>query len=446
MHPVPRRPPLLRPLLAVLLAGVVSVGTLGSTAPAAADGRATPGNFTGFGFDQCETVSQKTMDAWLRSSPFLAVGLYISGASRACRTQANLTPTWVDTQLRNGWRLLPITLGPQSSCVGRYPRYGPTIDPTIKESSTDGYAAARKQGTAEAQSAVAAAKKLGIAAKSTLWYDLEGWGSVNDVSCRESALSFLQAWTKELHRLGYVSGVYSSAGSGMVILDNARKNRPTYVLPDYIWIARWDGLANTSTTYISDIGWNPHRRVKQYQGGHNETWGGVTVNIDRDYLDVGRGSWAAPETHCDGVRLGFLVYEDLVPRTENRVQVSAVQCLLKEQGFWDGGLKGWYGARLRAAIAKWQAARSLEISTTWSRQHWVAALSHGPRRIIKFGSAGSAVRRLQRALNADGARLSINGVFGPATDLALKAWQTSMGLHASGVATDATWWRLNAGR
>jgi hypothetical protein len=444
MRPKPRRTTLARSLLAVTLATAVAV--VGAAVPAGADGRATPGNFTGYGFDQCETVSQKTMDTWLRTSPFLAVGVYISGKSRACRTQANLTPTWVDTQLRNGWRILPITLGPQSTCVGRFPRYGPGIDPTIKVSSTNGYAAARDQGTLEAQRAVAAAKKLGIAPKSTLWYDLEGWSRVSDVSCRESALSFLQAWTRQLHKLGYVSGVYSSAGSGMVILDNARKNRPKYVLPDYIWIARWDGIANTSTTYISDDGWNPHRRVKQYMGGHDETWGRVTVNIDRNFLDVGRGSVAARETHCDGVKLGFLVYQKLVPRTENRIQVSAVQCLLKEQGFWDGGLKGWYGARLRAAIERWQTARGFAPTTTWSRPHWVAALSHGPRRIIKFGSAGPAVRRLQRALNANGAGLAISGVFNRATDTALRAWQGKMGLHKTGVATDSTWWRLNAGR
>ena len=186
MRPKQRRTTLAGSLLAIVLASATAI--VGSAAPAGADGRATPGNFTGYGFDQCETVSQKTMDTWLRTSPFLAVGVYISGASRACRTQANLTPAWVDTQLRNGWRILPITLGPQSSCVGRFPRYGPTIDPTIKESSTNGYAAARDQGTLEAQRAVAAATKLGIAPNSTLWYDLEGWSPASDVSCRESAL------------------------------------------------------------------------------------------------------------------------------------------------------------------------------------------------------------------------------------------------------------------
>ena len=59
------------------------------------------------------------MDAWLEASPFRAVGIYISGASRGCRDQPNLTPTWVSTQLAKGWRLLPITLGPQAACNPR---------------------------------------------------------------------------------------------------------------------------------------------------------------------------------------------------------------------------------------------------------------------------------------------------------------------------------------
>ena len=85
---------------------------------------------------------------------------------------------------------------------------------------------------------------------STLWYDLEGYDVTNN-GCRESSLWFLSAWTQQLHALGYVSGVYSSAGSGIKSLDDARVLRPgVFALPDQIWIARWDGLANTSTTYI----------------------------------------------------------------------------------------------------------------------------------------------------------------------------------------------------
>ncbi|MDP3891557.1 MAG: hypothetical protein Q8Q44_10025, partial [Nocardioides sp.] len=33
----------------------------------------TPGDFTGFGFDQCHAPNQKQMNTWLKTSPFLSV-------------------------------------------------------------------------------------------------------------------------------------------------------------------------------------------------------------------------------------------------------------------------------------------------------------------------------------------------------------------------------------
>src|SRR3954451_22214382 len=122
-HPRPVRRTARRVLVgfvgaAAAAALVVRAGSADAATPA------TPGDFTGYGFDQCTAPSQSAMNAWLRSSPFWAVGLYISGASRGCRSQPNLTPTWVQTQLANGWRLLPITMGPQASCNPRFPRYG----------------------------------------------------------------------------------------------------------------------------------------------------------------------------------------------------------------------------------------------------------------------------------------------------------------------------------
>jgi hypothetical protein len=440
--------PVARTVITTLVALLTGLAATLTAAPAEASRIVTPGNFTGYGFDQCETVSQKTMNTWLRTSPFLAVGVYISGRSRACRTQANLTPTWVDTQLRKGWRILPITLGPQSSCVGRFLRYGPRIDPTIRESSTNGYAAARDQGILEADRAVAAATRLGIAPRSTLWYDLEGWSNVNDVSCRASALSFLQAWTKRLHRLGYVSGVYSSAGSGMVILDRARVNRPRYVLPDYIWIARWDGKANTSTTYISEAGWNPHRRVKQYLGGHDETWGGVTVNIDRNFLDVGKGSWAPREDHCNGTRISYPRYQRIAPNAADTVMVEALKCLLKERGVYDGRVNGTYNERLRTALRTWQRTHGFGVRDVWSRANWMSLLVAGPDKVLKWGSGGPAVRRLQRALNAahHDADLRVTGVFKKATGTALRTYQRRVGVRSNGIAAPSTWRALRNGK
>lgn len=413
----------------------------------------TPGDFTGYGFDQCRTPEQWKMNRWLQSSPFLAVGIYISGDSRACREQPNLTPAWVSTQLANGWRLLPITLGPQASCQPRFPRYGDDETIIPRPGTNGGYSAAKKQGNAEAIKSVQAATDLGIAPGSTLWYDLEGF-DLRNTNCRESALSFLSGWTWQIRQLGYVSGVYSSAGSGIKMLDDARVNRPDeVVLPDQIWVARWDGVANTSTSYLREDGWRPHARIKQYQGGHDERWGGVTINIDSNFLDVGRGSVAVPETHCGGVKVGYGLYPTLQPATTGSTpppaKVKALQCLLQEQGLYAGKVNGLYTTRTQKAANAWQAQVGLAVSTTWSRRNWVSLLSAGEHTLVKFGSVGPAVRRVQRALNAVTDRdvpVKATGVFDARTTSALKAWQKFVGLDVTGVAGNQTWRALNSAR
>jgi len=426
-----------------LIAGLLS---LSLTAPAAPAGGstgnvATPGNFTGYGFDQCLAPSQAAMNAWLTRSPFLAVGIYISGDSRACRNQPNLTPTWISTQLRRGWRLLPITLGPQASCNPRFPRYGDdkTIDPT--PGPVNGYSRASKQGTAEGIKTVGDATALGISPGSTLWYDLEGFDATR-TACRESALHFVSSWTLKVQELGFKAGFYSSAGSGIKMLDDVRLERPTaFTLPDYIWIARWDELANTSTTYISDDGWNPHRRVKQYLGGHNETWGGVTINIDRDWLDVGLGTVAPPNpVHCGGIPLDFYIYNVLVPGVNRPTKTKALQCQLRERRLYAGAISGVYDAATVAAANKWQAQVGAPVSSTWSVDNWTSLLSFGSHPVLKIGSASLAVRRLQRAINAGiETRLRVSGMFDKATDSALREWQKAYGVPASGVAAWDTW-------
>ena len=278
---------------------------------------ATPGDFTGHGFDQCLAPTQSAMDTWWRKSPFSAVGIYISGDSRACRSQPNLSPTWVATQVARGWRLLPIALGPQASCQPRFPRY--SDDFTISPSTAGGYAKAAAQGTAEADKNAADATAYGIGPGSTIWYDLEGF-NLGDTSCRESALVFVSSWVTRIKALGYTAGFYSSASSGIKMLDDARVQRPgQFALPDRIWIARWDGTADTSTTYIPEEGWRPGGRMKQYLGGHNETWGGVTINIDSNWLDLGAGSQPRPEGRCPGTRLGFWKYPALSPGSAKEI-------------------------------------------------------------------------------------------------------------------------------
>jgi hypothetical protein len=464
-----RRPRLAGSLVAVL-ALVLSATLL--SAPAYAANPVTPGNFKGLGFDQCEAPSQQAMSTWIKKSPFRAAGIYISGNSRACRRQTNLTATWVRNQLAAGWHLMPITLGPQASCSSRYPRYGKSIDPTINPSATNTYSAARTQGALEARRAVQAARALGIVPGSTLFYDLEAFNTRSSTACTWSALWFLGSWTQELHRYRYASGIYSSAASGIKMIDDARvRSGNRITMPDQIWIADWDGRANTSSSYIRSDGWMPARRVKQYQGGHNETWGGVRINIDRNYLDLrtptlpGSSTPApapapapapgAPEytgsnlsdPKCTPATISRASYVTINPKMNTTLFVP-LQCVLKQRRLYPYEVTGRWNAQTTSAVHAFQRSVGNSARNYVSQADWVSLFVAGNGgSILKSGSRGADVTRVQRAMNAAASpRLSVNGTYDAATANAVGAYQRKVGISATKVVASQTWSALRVGR
>ena len=246
-----------------------------------------PGQLPRLGFDQCATPSQAAMSTWLRSSPFRAAGIYISGNSRACRTQTNLTATWVANQLRS--RVAPDADHARAAGVvlhavpplRRHDR--PDDQPEHDQHLRRGPQPGRPRGTARGDRRAGAGDRPGQHAV------LRPRGVQHQALDRLHLLGPVVPGQLDpaLHRYHYASGVYSSAASGIRILDDARV-RPgnPIALPDQIWVADWNKQANTASTYIRSDGWLPYRRAHQYQGGHNETWGGVRINIDRSYLDL----------------------------------------------------------------------------------------------------------------------------------------------------------------
>jgi len=249
----------------VAFAAAVPLALIGT--PARAD---APGTVTGIGFDACTAPSSAAMTAWL-ASPYRSIGIYFGGDNRGC-AQPNLTPAWVATQQAAGWHLIPLYVGPQASCTT-----------STKPNRIDNTRAAA-QGRATAEDAAAAATALGIAPESVLIYDMEAYGTT-DAACRAGVLAFLNAWTARLHDLRYLSGLYSSLASG-VADQVAVYGAADTVHPDVLDFARWDQVVTTADPAVPAAFWAPHRRIKQYQGGHDETYGGVTINIDNDYLDV----------------------------------------------------------------------------------------------------------------------------------------------------------------
>ena len=397
-----------------------------------------PGNFTGYGFDACDTPSQRRMDAWRRHSKFWAVGVYMAGMNRACSTQRHLTRGWVSTQSRKGWRILPLVVGRQASCAPKGYYKGKRISANPRHD----YRKARSQGRAAATSGVDAARRLGIARGSVIWFDLEHFDS-SKTRCRRSAERFVAGWTTGLHHRHYRAGLYSSASSGIAATDAAR--RAGITVPDYLWIAEWNGRDDVRSAYVSRDGWWPHRRVHQYRGGHPERHGGVRIDIDSDFLSTGRGTVGGKADRPCGVRVSFASYHRLT-RGDHGDQVRAAKCLLRQQKTYAGKLTGRFDKRTENAVRTFQRHRSLNRSGALNGRTWTALLSAGGRPLVKFGAGGSSVQRLQRALNAaSNAKLHVDGEFGTSEMRVVKQLQRRNGQAATGVVLARTWRVLQRG-
>jgi len=62
-----------------------------------------------------------------------------------------------------------------------------------------------------------------------------------------------------------------------------------------------------------------------------------------------------------------------------------------------------------------------------------------PWPVVQNGSQGHPIRTLQLLLRAHGHNLTVDGMFGPATEAAVKAFQTSKGMTADGIMNAPTW-------
>ena len=65
-----------------------------------------------------------------------------------------------------------------------------------------------------------------------------------------------------------------------------------------------------------------------------------------------------------------------------------------------------------------------------------------PWPVVQNGSQGHPIRTLQFLLRARGHNLTVDGMFGPATEAAVKAFQTSKGMTADGIMSAQTWLTL----
>lgn len=230
----------------------------------------------GPGFDVCELPTISELATWIAASPYRTVNLYLGGVLRFCSNQ-NLTASTLSTLSAQGWTFIPTWVGPQAPCTSYRARYS--------SNPSDAFA----QGRTEADTALAAAAAVGLAeadgSGTIIYYDMEAYDG-SDESCVAAAQAFVSGWSSRLRERGSQAGLYGSAC-------NPPMGRYASIAasPDAIWMAAWnrDAFDPNMTVWgifcIDDSLWARSQRIRQYTNSHDETWGGVTIEIDSNAVE-----------------------------------------------------------------------------------------------------------------------------------------------------------------
>ena len=231
-----------------------------------------------------------------------------------------------------------------------------------------------------------------------------------------------------------------SAASGLVGLKIGARNDQVKALQRAIMAAGFtvvggaDGIFGALTA----------NALKSFQNANGLEANGVVDKATAKALAGVRNDESAPADDHDpavsnpytGLRYGSL-----------GADVKSLQSALISAGIAVyGGADGVYGRATESAVKQFQAARKLE-QTGKVDEATANALSSGAKASggsnltgLKAGALGNTVKSLQQSLLDAGidVRGGADGIFGPATANAVKSFQTSQGLPATGTVDQAT--------
>jgi hypothetical protein len=245
-----------------LTGGISLDGSAGTPA------HASSGISTTMGIGACGW-SAASAKAFFTGSPYYNFELYFGGSEAACPVSGSFAAT----VLQQGWRLMPLWVGRQSSCTSGYGNHIST-DP----------ATAFSQGKAEEDAAYNVLSGTGWTwnmSQVPVIYDLEGFNTGNS-TCVTAANNFIAGWVSEAHVApAQIAGVY-----GSTCASNLQAYASISSVPDFIDGAAYNGNKSVwSMPCVSSSSWVNQQRFKQYNGDHNETWNGYTVKVDSDCAD-----------------------------------------------------------------------------------------------------------------------------------------------------------------
>lgn len=254
---------------------------------------------------------------------------------------------------------------------------------------------------------------------------------------------------------------FGSAGDDVRTLQ-VRLNRISRNYPSIPKIPRADGIFGTET----------ERAVKAYQRAFDLTDDGL----------VGRATWYSIARTYNAVKRISDLYSEGIPREDvtnifdtslslgdTGINVRELQYYLAFIGYFNDNIPpltidGIFGPSTENAVKAFQTAYGFEPTGEATPALWDAIYSAYvgilntidesmlPQNIalypgvpLRVGSEGDAVRSLQEYLNyiagtyTEIPRITADGVFGTATENAVKAYQELFGLPVSGVVGSVTW-------
>lgn len=228
------------------------------------------------GFDSCESYSNSAMNIWAEKSPFTYVGTYLGGRNTICETSRE----WITSQYAshgrvNGWDFLPLWVGKQPPCTGKYFEFSENLEK------------ARSEAAEEVNLAVARAEKDGFSPHAVIYYDIEPWNTANE-GCAAAFRAFMNVWSKRLQETyKFKAGVYGGDCAG-----GAAQLWGVSFPPDDVWLAHFwpKGTPNMESVYkvecVPKAHWEVHR-FHQWDGFNSEEpsrgyreYGGVKLQVD----------------------------------------------------------------------------------------------------------------------------------------------------------------------
>ena len=110
------------------------------------------------------------------------------------------------------------------------------------------------------------------------------------------------------------------------------------------------------------------------------------------------------------------------------------------------GIDGSFGANTGSTVKDFQAGNGLTVDGIVGPQTWSKLPADPGTATLSEGATGTAVSALQKGLKSYSTQNPaadpgpIDGVFGPRTAAAVRAYQSDRGVSVDGIVGDRTWW------